>query len=158
MAESNFTLDTFYGEWQKYQDSIKAAIAPLTDEQLALRAAPNLRSIGDLAMHVIGARVSWFVEFLGESDAVLNQLTPDKPTMSAAELVKDMDVTWKMMADCLARWSSADMQITFPHEWRGDNYELSRSWVVWHILEHDLHHGGEISLTLGIHGLQAPDI
>jgi uncharacterized damage-inducible protein DinB len=27
--------------------------------------------------------------------------------------------------------------------------------VVWHVLEHDLHHGGEISLTLGMHGIDA---
>jgi len=27
--------------------------------------------------------------------------------------------------------------------------------VVWHVLEHDLHHGGEISLMLGLHRLQA---
>jgi hypothetical protein len=26
------------------------------------------------------------------------------------------------------------------------------------VLEHDLHHGGEISLTLGIHGLPAPQL
>ncbi len=28
-----------------------------------------------------------------------------------------------------------------------------RGWVVWHTLEHDLHHGGEISQILGSHGL-----
>ena len=158
MAEDNFTLTTFYTEWQRYQDHIKEAIAPLTEEQLALRAAPHLRTIGDLVMHIIGARIDWFVEFMGESKEVFESLTPDKSTFTAAELAKDLDISWKMMADCFARWSAADLQTTFPHEWRGDHYELSRSWVVWHILEHDLHHGGEISLTLGMHGLAAPDI
>jgi uncharacterized damage-inducible protein DinB len=50
------------------------------------------------------------------------------------------------------------MQKTFARDWEGKRYEFSRAWVVWHVLEHDLHHGGEISLTLGMHGLQAPDI
>jgi uncharacterized damage-inducible protein DinB len=27
--------------------------------------------------------------------------------------------------------------------------------VVWHVMEHDLHHGGELSLTLGMHGMAA---
>jgi hypothetical protein len=35
-----------------------------------------------------------------------------------------------------------------------------RGWVVWHVLKHDLHHGGEIGfslgLSLGLHGLPAP--
>jgi len=58
----------------------------------------------------------------------------------------------------LDRWTPEDMQQTFPHEWRGNHSELSRSWVVWNVLKHDLHHGGELSLALGLQGLQAPDI
>jgi len=64
------------------------------------------------------------------------------------------------MQDRLDRWTPADLAYTFPHddpEWR-DSHVTSRSWVVWHVLEHDLHHGGEVSLTLGINGLQAPQL
>jgi uncharacterized damage-inducible protein DinB len=51
------------------------------------------------------------------------------------------------------------MQQTFPDEGPdGKMYEVSRAWVIWHLIEHDLHHGGEISLTLGMHGLHAIDI
>lgn len=25
--------------------------------------------------------------------------------------------------------------------------------IIWHVLEHEIHHGGEISLVLGQHGL-----
>src|SRR5947209_15398025 len=66
MAEDNFTLTTFYTSWKAYQDRIKGALAPLTAEQLELRAAPHLRSIGENALHIIGCRVGWFTEFLGE--------------------------------------------------------------------------------------------
>ena len=45
MAEDNFALTTFYASWKEYQDHIKSALAPLTAEQLELRAAPHLRSI-----------------------------------------------------------------------------------------------------------------
>jgi uncharacterized damage-inducible protein DinB len=68
--------------------------------------------------------------------------------------VRGLDRTWQLMADCLARWSDADMRQTFPDDWDGRPVELSRAWVVWHVLEHDLHHGGEVSLTLGMNGIQ----
>ncbi len=67
MAEDNFTLTTFYTSWKAYQDHLKAALAPLTTEQLALRAAPGLRSVGENAMHIVGCRTFWFTEFLGEN-------------------------------------------------------------------------------------------
>jgi uncharacterized damage-inducible protein DinB len=164
MAEDNFTLTTFYTAWNEYQERLKTSLVPLTAEQLALRAAPGLRSIGENAMHIIGCRMYWFTEFLGEDSgeelkaiASWNEiaLVPGAPIPTAAELVQGLDHTWQLMGGCLDRWSPADMQQTFPDEWDGKKVELSRAWVVWHVLEHDLHHGGEISLTLGMHGIPA---
>lgn len=31
-------------------------------------------------------------------------------------------------------------------------------WVVWHVLEHEIHHRGEIYLMLGLMGIEAPDV
>ena len=160
MAEDNFTLTTFYESWKEYQERHKESLAPLTAEQLTLRAAPSLRSIGENAAHIIGCRAGWFTEFLGEDGgadvkAFAGWDEPGALPRTATELVQALDSTWRLMTDCLARWSPADMRKTFLDDWDGKQVELSRAWVVWHVLEHDLHHGGEISLTFGMHGLQA---
>ena len=165
MAEDQFTLTTFYTLWKEYQDHIKGAIASLDDSQLNLRPAPHLRSIGEIALHIVGCRVYWFTEFLGEDGgpemkvyADWNEMSmkPFPPIPPANELVQGLDYTWQFMADRLARWSPADMQQTFPDDWgEGKVIYVSRAWVVWHVMEHDLHHGGELSLTFGIHNLSA---
>lgn len=159
MADNTFTLTTFYTAWKEYQERLAAALAPLTADQLARRAAPGLRSIGESAAHIIGCRVGWFTDTLGEhSGAELTEVrwdAPDGPAGSAAALVRGLDLSWQMMAERLARWSDADMRQTFPDDWDGVQVQLSRAWIVWHVLEHDLHHGGEIALILGTHGLQA---
>jgi uncharacterized damage-inducible protein DinB len=156
----------FYAEWKRYQDHIKEAIAPLTAGQLRLSAAPTLRPLGENVAHIIATRVGWFNNYMQENDPQIAPLRswddPDQPQpeRSAAELVAGMDTSWLFMQDRLDRWTPADLAHTFPHDdpaWR-DRYVTSRSWVVWHVLEHDLHHGGEVSLTLGIHGLQAPEL
>ena len=166
MSEGNFTLDIFYQSWKNYQDELKQAIAPLTPEHLALRAAPGLRSVGEIVAHVISSRVHWFGDFMGEMSSMpgvesllaRNWQMRDAPPRTAGELVEGLDTSWRFMADLLNKWDSADMQHTFPFEVDGDHYDNSRSWVTWHILEHDLHHGGEISIMLGMHGLQTPDV
>ena len=164
MAEDNFTLTTFYTSWKAYQDHIKGALAPLTAEQLELRAAPYLRSIGENALHIIGCRAFWFTDFLGEDEGSEMKvytgwneaaLALGAPVPTAAELAQGLDRTWQCMADCLARWSPDDMRHTFPDDWDGKQVDVSRAWVVWHVMEHDLHHGGELSLTLGMHKLPA---
>jgi len=35
---------------------------------------------------------------------------------------------------------------------------FSRAKVVWYLIEHDLHHGGEISQILGTNGIAAPEL
>lgn len=166
VSEGNFTLDIFYRSWKDYQDTLKQAIAPLTPEQLALRTAPDLRSVEEIVAHVISSRVHWFCDFLSEMstmpgvEALLTQGRSmlDAPPRTAAELIEGLDISWRFMADLLNKWDSTDMQHTFPFDSNGNHYDNSRSWVTWHILEHDLHHGGEISITLGMYGLQAPDV
>jgi uncharacterized damage-inducible protein DinB len=47
------------------------------------------------------------------------------------------------------------MQQAFPDDRDSQHVQLLHAWVVWHVLEHDLHHGGEITRMLDLHGLQA---
>ena len=77
---------------------------------------------------------------------------------SAAEMVRGLDDTWAFIDSRLQRWTPADCAKTFPDEWDGQIYEVSRSWVIYHVLEHDLHHGSEVSLILGMNGLPGLDL
>ncbi len=162
MSENNPTLDTFYENWKLYQDELAKAIFPLTDEQLVLRAAPQLRSVGQIAAHIIATRINWFMDDLGEDVGDLAPLDDwdalNAPPRTAAELLQGLNASWQMMANALARWSDTDMQQVISREHNGQVHQFSRSWVIWHLIEHDLHHGGELSLTLGTHSIQAPDI
>ena len=161
MAEDNFTLTTFYSNWKEYQDHIKAAIAPLTTEQLALEASPHLRTVGQLALHIIGCRAGWFTYTMGENWGDEGKTYAEWDARGAsmrtpAEMVEAFERTWQGMADCLARWNDDDMRKTFEDDWGdGKIVHLSRAWIVYHVMEHDLHHGGELSLTLGMHGIPA---
>lgn len=160
MAEDRSTPEVFYDGWKEYMDTLTAALEPLTAEQLGLQAAATERTVGEIAQHIVAARVLWFHDFMGEGGEEVALYStwgkPDAPALSSSDIVRGLNATWQFMWERLSGWTPEDMRHTFPHEWRGEHYDLSRSWVVWHILEHDLIHGGEISLTLGMHGLAAP--
>ena len=162
MAEESFTLTTIFDSWKQYQEHIASAIAPLTAEQMTLRAAPDLRSIGELALHIAGCRAGWFTHILGEADdtptgAAIKAMAvwdeQDRSLWNAAQLVEALGITWEFMMDKVARWSADDMKATFEDDQDGVKVQLSRAWILYHLMEHDLHHGGELSLTLGMHGL-----
>jgi uncharacterized damage-inducible protein DinB len=157
MSDEYFTLTTIYNSWKMYQDHMRETVARLTTDQLSLRPSANLRSIGETMVHIIGCRRVWFTGFLGEDGgeeirSYARWEEPGAAVPGGSELAAALDLSWRFMAGCLARWTTADMQQTFSDERSGRSVELSRAHVVWHVLEHDLHHGGEVSLILGMHG------
>jgi uncharacterized damage-inducible protein DinB len=154
---------SLYKGWDVYQGHLTTALAPLTPEQLALRAAPHLRTLDQIASHIIGARARWFHDLMGEGGEEMVRLRgwdrPGTAAHTAAELVQGLETSWQLMQECLNRWTLADLEYGYPGDPAdGEPEVLTRQWVLWHLIEHDLHHGGELSLTLGIHGLPAPDL
>jgi uncharacterized damage-inducible protein DinB len=158
MSETSETLAFFTQGWHNYQNQLSRALARLTPSQLALRSAPNLRSIEELARHIIAVRVGWFHYNLEEGDSDFAAFgtwgEPGSPPRSATELVSALEKTWQV----LERYTLADLQSTVQDESEGQISTYTRGWVIWHVIEHDLHHGGEIAYSLGMHGLTAPDI
>lgn len=148
--------------WQDYQDHLVRAVSPLTSEQLALGAAPHLRTIGQLAAHILATRAGWLHNFLGEGPVAFEALhewdDDAAPARSAEELAQALEVTWQPIRDGLARWTNDDYDQSFTVHRKGGVRTVTRGWVIWHLLEHDLHHGGELSLSLGMHGLPSVDV
>jgi len=162
MAEQQTNLLSFYKGWAAYQALLIKAIAPLSSEQLALRVAPHLRSMGEDIAHIIGTRVGWFHMLMGEGGAEIAPWDkwdePGAPPRSAAELISGLETTWQMIHTALVRWTPADLDYVFAGVRNEKPYSFTRQWIIWHVIEHDLHHGGEVSLTLGTHHLEAPDL
>lgn len=108
------------------------------------------------------------------------------PGHPAAVLVAGLEKTWRMIEEVLARLTPDDLETTFPplteterirharsvepglqpyaRMWLDASHASivvpparSRQWIIWGVLEHDIHHGSEVSTTLGMHGLPVVD-
>ncbi len=169
MTQHSLSLAPFYKGWDVYQQHLVTAIAPLSPEQLTLRAAPHMWSVGMIATHIVATRVGWFQMWLGEGNANLAPLAiwdeQEDVVRTPAELVTGLEDTWQMIQTALARWTPDDLEQVFQRSFSSNEAgqehivrQHSRQWIIWHLLEHDLHHGGELSLILGMYGLPALDL
>ena len=154
MVKQPINLLSFYKGWDAYQALLIKAIAPLSSDQLALRVAPHLRSVGENVAHIISGRVSNFL-VMGEADAEIAPLEKwdedGAPSRNAAELVSGLEATWQMIQTALVRWTPANLEEVFVDE----DSRFTRQWIIWSTIKHDLHHSGEVSLTLGAYHLEA---
>jgi DinB superfamily len=142
-----------FESWQDYQESLKRAIAPLTEEQLQRRLIPGLRTSGEIAEHIVFGRALHLHRTLGQGVA---ELTPflrwedaDDPPHTAAEIVQGLDLTWQFIIACLMRGAPTDPI---------SEEDVSIRQTIWGLLDHDLPHAGELSLLLGADGMPGVEI
>ncbi len=165
-ATSTPSLMTFYQGWESYQRGLLAMLAPLTPAQLASPIPAHTWTIGLVAQHLIANRVWWFQVWMGEGSPDLAPIAHWDPAdnveqapLTAPELVAGLEATWQLVADCLNRWTAADLDTVFQPpaalnaEERANWPAFSRQWIIWHVFEHEIHHGGELSVALGCLGL-----
>ena len=172
MVSNVSSLMTVFNGWDSHQVSLVKAITPLTPEQLAWRPAPNLRSVGQVVGHIIAGRVDWFKRMQAPGSAELtNQIytwdqdphgnkymQTDTIAGDRTELVRLLEASWEMIQRTLSEWTVADLAVTYRHTWRQNTYAISRQWTIWRIMCHDIHHGGELAVMLGIQGIPIPEL
>lgn len=152
MTKSSIAAARTLEIWQHMQDELVRVIAPLSDEQLNARIAPDLRTVGEQAEHIVRGRALWVHEVLGDPslEPMMNWDEPDDPPRSAAEVVAGLHHTWKILRAYIEPSTTDDPGPVSEQEQNGLR-------IVWGMLDHDLPHAGELALMLGVLGLETPD-
>ncbi len=164
-------LVKLYDGWDGHQTSLVRAITPLTRAQLLWRPDEQMNSIGELARHISLGRLNWFMRMDAPGSADLADLidvweedgdgnrhiveSAMNITEEAEALVHWLEISWQMIERTLNGWMVDDLGQSYRHTWNGDVYDVSRQWTIWRILSHDIHHGGQIALMLGMQGIEA---
>jgi hypothetical protein len=142
-----------FASWQDYQEALKRAITPLTEEQLQRQLIPGLRTPGETAEHIVFGRALHLHRTLGEGAAELTPLLrwadADDPPHTAAEILHGLELTWRFITGCLMRGSPTDAI---------SEEEVPIVQTIWGLLDHDLPHAGELSLLLGANGIPGVEI
>ncbi len=161
------SIRLFYDRWPQYNRRLTEIVGAMSDEQLAIRPAPDGSPIWATVGHTAGMRVYWLCVVVGEPGA---ETTPfDDPSgagweddlthpRSAAELVGALDTTWAIIDRCLDQWTPAMLQESVERFYGEVRQIHSRSSILQRILTHEAYHCGELSQTLGIAGLPQIDL
>ena len=169
MTNDDTSIRPYYEGWQIYNERILEVVSALSAKELAVRPAPERWPIWATVGHTAGARVYWLCDVFGEPGA---ETTPfslsdvgrgigweddlDTPR-SAAELTEALESTWRIIADCLERWTPDMLSERFERQ-AAKTQVHTRQSVLLRLLSHDAYHSGELSQTLDIHGLPQIDL
>ena len=142
-----------FGHWNKVRKGLFAALDKLSDAQLDFTPREGLWSLRETVMHIAGTEEGWLRAYtanrwhenqLNSADyatvASLKALLDREHAVTAAQFAGDADAALAQV--CQLPWGA----------------RVTMGWAVWHVLEHEIHHRGEIYLMLGLMGMEAPDV
>ena len=163
-------LAQLFDGWNGYQTSLLNAVGPMTERQLAWRPGPDRRSAGELVRHIGLGRITWLSrigaptveqvaltvpKWFTDNDGARHVIEESVPCDQASVLTEWLNLSWKPIDALLHEWTLDDLFQTYLHRFRGTDFAVSRQWTVWRILSHDVHHGGQLALLLGMQGIEA---
>jgi uncharacterized damage-inducible protein DinB len=164
---STSTIRPAYDMWPQYNCRLREVIGAMSAEQLAIRPSADRWPILATVGHTAGVRVYWLCDVIGEPGAETTPF-PDAATTgweddldrprSADELVEALDSTWRLIEGCLDRWTPDMLADEFHRDFGGEPQVHSRGSILQRLFTHDAYHCGELSQTLGIHGLPQIDL
>jgi len=152
MTKSKIAAERVLEIWQFMQDELVRVVGLLSDEQMNMRIAPNLRTLGEQAEHIVRGRALWVHKVVDDPslEPFMNWDEPDDPTRSAAEVVAGLQHTWLIWRAYIEPSTRDDPGVVSEQEENGLR-------TVWGMIDHDLCHAGELALMLGVLGLETPE-
>jgi len=145
----------YFDHWDKVWRDLQLGVAILHDEHLDFRPAERYsRTVGDILRHIINVEQGWIHYVVRRA---LNSWPEENPgrldTVQAiqAELARTHKETLEYLTTVPMDDFNRIIQVP------GDGTP-KLGWILWHVLEQQIHHRGELFLCLSLLGMERPKI
>ena len=140
--EHQLELKDFFNFWFKIHDSILHLASLLNPEDLNYTFDPQLDSVGKIFIHISEAYNFWFGEIIKDGGPI-----EFKYTHLTVELIQ---LSLKESFDRCSRFlDNNSINLWIEHFTGSDShgsYDNRLYWILWHLIEHDIHHRSQIKL------------
>ena len=141
-------LSELFSHWNQVHADTLAVLDKFTDDELTYVAYSGGMTVGRIALHIADAKDGWFHRIFTQE----RQDWPENYTLenysSKAAIATLLTAVHTRIFERLEGLSDADLDSQVDSPWG----TFSLRFILWHILEHEIHHRGELSLILGLLG------
>ena len=155
ISEYVISLDQYFKHWQQVRTNLLASVDKFSDKELTYVPFPGSWSVGHIIRHIANAEDGWFRYVIMRElrDWPAESTSAAYPTVAATKVLLNKVHDRTQMY--LSEWDADDLDRPIEAPW-GHTFKLE--WIIWHVLEHEIHHRGELSLILGLLGHEGLDV
>lgn len=157
-----------FSSWPAHNQRLRDAVADLTAHQLGITPGPGRWPLWATLGHVACQRVFWLCDFAGVAgkestpfqNAAYNCPGDDDldNVLGPAELADALGSTFGIVERCLDTWSFESLEEKIVRPDFGPDWVHTRGAIIQRVFAHDMYHAGQVVQTLGMAGLQKPNL
>jgi uncharacterized damage-inducible protein DinB len=142
-----------FRHWTHVRKELFETLAKFSDEELKYKPFNGSWTVGQIVLHIAEAEDFWFTKVVQGQEVI-------EPDFTLEQAGKDQLVNWlnfvhnKTLVFLNGLENEKDLERIYALE----GEEFSLYFVLWHVIEHEIHHRGELSLCLGLLGREGLDV
>ena len=145
----------FFSHWNQIRAGLLSTIEAFNDDELFVVPYQGSWPIGQIMLHIAGAEDGWLRYVVTrELDEWPDQYNIDN-FQDRDSILQILDQVHSRSLIYLSKLKSSDLNQQVKTPW---GKEITLHWIIWHIIEHEIHHRGELSLILGYLGREGLDV
>lgn len=146
---------TLFSHWKRIRTGLIETIDKYDQSMLEYTPFDGSYSAARIMLHIAEAEEGWFRYVVAKRyDEWPSHFTIENyPTLT--EIKGVLDQVHGATEDFLESLSTSDLEKIIQTPWEEP---IPLGWIIWHVLEHEVHHRGELSLILGMLGKEGLDV
>jgi uncharacterized damage-inducible protein DinB len=146
--------DQLFKHWEQVRQQLYETIDKFQESELTYQPFSTSWTVGQIMLHIAEVEELWIGSIvLKEATPSLEYELADYPTK--AKIKRVLKKSHQHTEKLLAGLEEVDLQKKYHTE---NDAILSLYWILWHVVEHEIHHRGELSLILGLLGREGLDV
>jgi uncharacterized damage-inducible protein DinB len=141
--------EKIYAHWKVVRQGLLRVIESFEETDLNFKATPGGWPAGQIMIHIANAEEGWFQYVVTREldhwpDHLSFQNYSDKTS-----IIQELSDVHSKTRSFISKLSEDDVNREIDTPW---DDSLSLFWIIWHVIEHEIHHRGELSLMLSMLG------
>ena len=147
--------EKLFSHWQYIRKGLISVIEDFEESELTYQPYPDSWPVGQIMVHIANAEEGWFRYAVTKElqEWPMQLQFENYPTRE--KILTVLDEVHGKTERYLETLSEEDLSATILAPWE-ETFPLG--WIFWHVIEHEVHHRGELSLILGILGKEGLDV
>ncbi len=147
-------LSDFFSHWDVIRTELIEGVNPLTQEQLDWIPPGGLSSIGDLLRHISEVELWWIGNVVMKNFNYRDLTASLAPNLDT--IIKELKISHEYTANLLNSKTIDCLNEIYRIPERNKSYSLG--WILWHTIEHEMRHRGQIFLLMRLQGITPPNV